>query len=65
LAQDEGDRVTKAFNTILTYLGNIVRSPAEEKYRKINLNNAAFQVSPLNPKPTNPNSTNPHDPPAC
>eukprot|EP00959_Pyramimonas_sp_CCMP1952_P251789 5260747-Pyramimonas_sp.AAC.1 len=45
ITQDENDRVTKAFNTLLTYLGNIVRDPAEEKFRRINLNNAAFQRS--------------------
>lgn len=39
----EDERVTKAFNTLLTYLGNIVRSPAEDKFRSINLGNAAFQ----------------------
>mmetsp|Transcript_25789 Transcript_25789/g.35592 ORF Transcript_25789/g.35592 Transcript_25789/m.35592 type:complete len:392 (-) Transcript_25789:129-1304(-) len=42
--KDENERVTKAFNTLLTYLGNIVRSPTEEKFRKINLGNAAFQT---------------------
>lgn len=40
----EDERVTKAFNTMLTYLGNIARAPAEEKFRKINLGNAAFQT---------------------
>jgi len=41
---EENDRVTKGFNTLLTYLGNIMRNPAEEKFRKINLGNAAFQA---------------------
>jgi hypothetical protein len=31
------------FKTITVYLGNILKDPSEEKYRKINLTNEAFQ----------------------
>ncbi|OAE21817.1 hypothetical protein AXG93_2550s1560 [Marchantia polymorpha subsp. ruderalis] len=41
--KDEDDKVKKAFQTLLTYLGNVVRSPDEEKFRKIRLTNPTFQ----------------------
>ena len=44
LSQDEDARVKKAFQTMLTYIGNVAQNPDEEKYRKIRLTNAAFQV---------------------
>jgi UBX domain-containing protein 1/4 len=31
------------FKTITVYLGNILKDPNEEKYKKINLTNEAFQ----------------------
>lgn len=33
-----------AFNTLLTYAKNVATKPDEEKFRKIRLSNAAFQV---------------------
>lgn len=30
-------------STMLKYLGNVVRAPDEDKFRSINLGNAAFQ----------------------
>ena len=44
LLQDEDARVKKAFQTMLTYVGNVAQNPNEERYRKIRLTNAAFQV---------------------
>ncbi|MCO5584163.1 hypothetical protein L7F22_038086 [Adiantum nelumboides] len=41
--KDDDARVKKAFQTLLTYVGNIVRSPDEEKYRKIRISNPTFQ----------------------
>ncbi|GBG67556.1 hypothetical protein CBR_g685 [Chara braunii] len=41
--KDEGPRVKKAFETLMTYIGNIARSPGEEKFRKIRLGNPSFQ----------------------
>eukprot|EP00164_Ancoracysta_twista_P001184 GFYU01001556.1.p1 GENE.GFYU01001556.1~~GFYU01001556.1.p1 ORF type:complete len:453 (+),score=142.63 GFYU01001556.1:108-1466(+) len=32
-----------AFNTIKTFVGNVLKNPAEEKFRKIRLSNQAFQ----------------------
>lgn len=40
----EDEKSKKAFNTLLTYLGNIAKNPSEEKFRKIKLTNAAFQA---------------------
>lgn len=31
------------FKTITVYLGNVLKDPNEEKYKKINLTNEAFQ----------------------
>lgn len=41
--KDDDARVKKAFQTLLTYIGNIVRSPDEEKFRKIRISNPTFQ----------------------
>ncbi|KAJ8774226.1 hypothetical protein K2173_009657 [Erythroxylum novogranatense] len=41
--KDDDARVKRAFQTLLTYIGNVVKSPNEEKFRKIRLNNQAFQ----------------------
>lgn len=39
-----GDEAFKtAANTLLKYIGNVARSPDEDKYRNINTGNAAFQ----------------------
>lgn len=40
---NEDARVKKAFQTLFTYAGNVVKNPDEEKYRKIRLSNQAFQ----------------------
>lgn len=42
--QEEDAKVKRAFQTLLTYVGNVARSPDEEKFRKIRLTNATFQV---------------------
>ncbi|KAJ6837169.1 chromatin assembly factor 1 subunit A-B-like [Iris pallida] len=41
--KDEDAKVKRAFQTLLTYAGNVARNPDEEKFRKIRLNNQAFQ----------------------
>ncbi|CAM0951788.1 unnamed protein product [Alopecurus aequalis] len=41
--KEEDAKVKKAFQTLLTYIGNVVKSPEEEKFRKIRLSNATFQ----------------------
>ncbi|CAG9463023.1 unnamed protein product [Pedinophyceae sp. YPF-701] len=40
---DEGDKAKVAFTTLMTYVRNIAGNPAEEKFRRIRLANAAFQ----------------------
>lgn len=40
---DEDARVKKAFQTLFTYAGNVVKNPDEEKFRKIRLSNQTFQ----------------------
>jgi hypothetical protein len=40
--------VKRAFQTLLTYIGNVAKNPDEEKFRKIRLTNATFQVKLLN-----------------
>lgn len=45
LFQDDDAKVKKAFQTLLTYIGNIVKNPNEEKFRKIRLTNPSFQVT--------------------
>lgn len=42
--QEDDARVKRAFQTLLIYVGNIVKNPNEEKYRKIRLGNPLFQV---------------------
>ncbi|KAL1340964.1 uncharacterized protein LOC107464602 isoform X1 [Arachis duranensis] len=48
--QAEHGRVRKAFETLSIYVGNVVKNPNEEKYRKIRLSNPLFQerVASLN-----------------
>ncbi|RRT68935.1 hypothetical protein B296_00013247 [Ensete ventricosum] len=42
--EDEDAKVKRAFQTLLTYVGNVAKNPNEEKFRKIRLNNPTFQV---------------------
>lgn len=44
MIQDDDAKVKTAFNTLLTYAKNVATNPNEEKFRKIRLSNAAFQV---------------------
>jgi len=37
--------VKRAFQTLLTYMGNVAKNPDEEKFRKIRLTNQTFQVN--------------------
>ncbi|KAH9558842.1 hypothetical protein CY35_06G029100 [Sphagnum magellanicum] len=41
--KEEDANVKRAFQTLLTYIGNVVRAPDEEKFRKIRLTNPSFQ----------------------
>ncbi|KAI4979544.1 hypothetical protein ZWY2020_016297 [Hordeum vulgare] len=41
--KEEDAKVKRAFQTLLTYIGNVVKNPDEEKFRKIRLTNATFQ----------------------
>lgn len=41
--KDDDARVKKAFQTLLTYIGNVAKNPDEEKFRKIRLTNPSFQ----------------------
>ncbi|XP_028765265.1 UBX domain-containing protein 1-A-like isoform X2 [Neltuma alba] len=41
--QDEQARVRRAFETLLIYVGNVVKNPNQEKYRKIRFSNPLFQ----------------------
>ncbi|KAL0924397.1 hypothetical protein M5K25_005223 [Dendrobium thyrsiflorum] len=41
--KEDDAKVKRAFQTLLTYVGNVARNPNEEKFRKIRLNNATFQ----------------------
>ncbi|URE22912.1 PUB domain [Musa troglodytarum] len=41
--KDEDAKVKRAFQTLFTYVGNVARSPDEEKFGKIRLNNPTFQ----------------------
>ncbi|KAG0570925.1 hypothetical protein KC19_6G197900 [Ceratodon purpureus] len=41
--KEDDAKVKKAFQTMLTYIGNVAQNPNEEKYRKIRLTNATFQ----------------------
>ncbi|XP_068639215.1 uncharacterized protein [Aristolochia californica] len=40
--KDNGAKVKRAFQTLLTYAGNVAKNPDEEKFRKIRLNNPTF-----------------------
>ncbi|KAK1592063.1 hypothetical protein Q3G72_018694 [Acer saccharum] len=41
--KDDDAKVKRAFQTLLTYVGNVAKNPNEEKFRKIRLNNQTFQ----------------------
>ncbi|KAM7261403.1 hypothetical protein ACFE04_008770 [Oxalis oulophora] len=41
--KDDDARVKRAFQTLFTYIGNVVKNPDEEKFRKIRLTNQTFQ----------------------
>jgi len=41
--KDDDAKVKRAFQTLLTYVGNIAKNPNEEKFRKIRLTNPSFQ----------------------
>ncbi|KAI6674428.1 hypothetical protein NL676_002334 [Syzygium grande] len=41
--KDEDARVKRAFQTLLIYVGNVVKNPDNEKFRRIRLSNPAFQ----------------------
>ncbi|XP_058103257.1 uncharacterized protein LOC131246840 [Magnolia sinica] len=41
--KDDDAKVKRAFQTLLTYVGNVAKNPDEEKFRKIRLNNPSFQ----------------------
>ncbi|KAL2344549.1 hypothetical protein Fmac_005834 [Flemingia macrophylla] len=41
--KEDDARVKRAFQTLLTYVGNVARNPDEEKFRKIRLTNQSFQ----------------------
>lgn len=41
--KDDDAKVKRAFQTLLTYIGNVAKNPNEEKYRKIRVNNKTFQ----------------------
>ncbi|KAL9688076.1 hypothetical protein QQ045_032489 [Rhodiola kirilowii] len=41
--KDDDVKVKRAFQTLLTYIGNVVKNPSEEKFRKIRLTNPSFQ----------------------
>ncbi|GMI69236.1 hypothetical protein like AT1G04850 [Hibiscus trionum] len=43
--KDDNARVRRAFQTLLVYVGNVSKSPDEEKFRKIRLGNPKFQES--------------------
>ncbi|KAH9649662.1 UBA domain-containing protein [Citrus sinensis] len=40
---DDDAKVKRAFQTLLTYIGNVAKNPNEEKFRKIRLSNQTFQ----------------------
>jgi len=41
--KEDDAKVKRAFQTLLTYIGNVAKSPGEEKFRKIRLSNPSFQ----------------------
>ncbi|KAA0033313.1 chromatin assembly factor 1 subunit A [Cucumis melo var. makuwa] len=43
ILKEDDAKVKRAFQTLLTYVGNVVKNPDEEKFRKIRLSNQTFQ----------------------
>ncbi|KAK7359270.1 hypothetical protein VNO77_01223 [Canavalia gladiata] len=41
--KEDDAKIKRAFQTLLTYVGNVARNPDEEKFRKIRLSNQSFQ----------------------
>lgn len=41
--KNDDAKVKRAFQTLLTYIGNVAKNPDEEKFRKIRLTNQTFQ----------------------
>ncbi|CAL1354428.1 unnamed protein product [Linum trigynum] len=41
--KDDDAKVKRAFQTLLTCIGNVAKTPSEEKFRKIRLSNQTFQ----------------------
>lgn len=41
--KEDDAKVKRAFQTLLTYIGNVAKNPDEEKFRKIRLSNPSFQ----------------------
>jgi hypothetical protein len=41
--KEDDAKVKRAFQTLLTYIGNVAKSPDEEKFRKIRVSNPSFQ----------------------
>ncbi|XP_010241415.1 PREDICTED: stress response protein NST1 [Nelumbo nucifera] len=41
--KDDDAKVKRAFQTLMTYVGNVAKNPNEEKFRKIRLSNPSFQ----------------------
>ncbi|KAK9933190.1 hypothetical protein M0R45_020394 [Rubus argutus] len=41
--KEDDAKVKRAFQTLLTFVGNVVKNPDEEKFRKIRLTNQSFQ----------------------
>ncbi|KAM1049761.1 hypothetical protein TB2_031117 [Malus domestica] len=41
--KEDDAKVKKAFQTLLTFVGNVAKNPNEEKFRKIRLTNPSFQ----------------------
>jgi len=41
--KEDDAKVKRAFQTLLTYIGNVAKSPDEEKFRKIRLSNPSFK----------------------
>ncbi|KAI4372826.1 hypothetical protein MLD38_011010 [Melastoma candidum] len=41
--RDDDAKVKRAFQTLLTYIGNVAKNPSEEKFRKIRVTNPSFQ----------------------
>ncbi|KAF3456581.1 hypothetical protein FNV43_RR01235 [Rhamnella rubrinervis] len=41
--KDDDAKVKRAFQTLLTFVGNVAKNPDEEKFRKIRLTNQSFQ----------------------